>query len=50
LVEEERALSYSRQVLQRRIYLMQAELVRQGSTAHLPEKLVHMLMWEEGRP
>jgi len=49
-VEEERALSYSRQVLQRRIYLMQAELVRQGSAALLPEELVRMLMWEEGRP
>ena len=49
-MEEQRAVSYRRQVLQGRIDLMRAELVRRGSAALSPEELVRMLMGEEGRP
>jgi hypothetical protein len=46
LVEEERAVSYRRQVLQGRIDLMRAELVRRGSAALSPEELARVLMGE----
>ena len=50
LVEEERAVSYRRQVLQGRIDLIRAELVRRGSVALSPEELARVLMGEVGRP
>ena len=50
LVEEERVVSYRRQVLQGRIDLIRAELVRRGSVALSPEQLARVLMGEEGRP
>ncbi len=50
LVEEERVVSYRRQVLQRRIDLIRAQLVRRGSVALSPEELARVLMGEEGRP
>ena len=49
LVEEERAVSYRRQVLQGRIDLIRAELVRRGSVALSPEELARVLMGEVGR-
>ncbi len=48
LVEEERAVSYRRRVLQGRIDLIRAELVRRGSAALSGEELVRVLMGEEG--
>ncbi len=50
LVEEERAVSYRRRVLQGRIDLIRAELVRRGSAALSEEELVRVLMGEEGYP
>jgi hypothetical protein len=50
LVEEERVVSYRRQVLQGRIDLIRAELVRRGSVALSPEQLARVLMGEEGPP
>ena len=50
LEEEERAVSYRRQVLQGRIDLIRAELVRRGSVVLSPEELVRVLMGKEGRP
>jgi hypothetical protein len=50
LVEEERAVSYRRQVLQGRIDLMRAELVRRGLGVLSPEELVRALMGKEERP
>jgi hypothetical protein len=50
LVEEERVVSYRRQVLQRRIDLIRAQLVRRRSVALSPEELARVLMGEEGRP
>ena len=47
---EERAVSHRRQVLQGRIDLIRAELVRRGSVALSPEELVCVLMGKEGRP
>jgi hypothetical protein len=44
LVEEERAVSYRRRVLQGRIDLIRAELVRRGATTRSPEELVRALM------
>jgi hypothetical protein len=44
LVEEERAVSYMRRVLQGRIDLIRAELVRRGATTRSPEELVRALM------
>ena len=44
LVEEERAVSYRRGVLQGRIDLMRAELVRRGAISRSPEELVRALM------
>ena len=48
LAEEERALSYRRRVLQGRIDLIRAELVRRGVVALAPEDLARILMGEEG--
>ncbi len=50
LVEEERAVSYRSRILQGRIDLIRAELVRRGSVALSPEELARVLMGEEGRP
>jgi hypothetical protein len=50
LAEEERAVSYRRQILQGRMDLIRAELVRRGSVALSPEELACVLMGEEGRP
>jgi hypothetical protein len=47
---EERAVNYRRQVLQGRIDLIRAELVRRGSVALSPEELVRVLMGKEERP
>jgi hypothetical protein len=44
LVEEERAVSYRRRVLQGRIDLIRAELVGRGVVALSPEELVRALM------
>jgi hypothetical protein len=44
LVEEERAVSYRRRVLQGRIDLIRAELVRRGATTRSTEELVRALM------
>ena len=44
LSEEERALSYRRRVLQGRIDLVRAELVRRGGVALSPEELARVLM------
>ena len=46
LVEEERSISYRRRVVQGRIDLMRAELVRRGAAALPPEALVRVLMGE----
>jgi hypothetical protein len=48
LVEEERAMSYRRQVLQGRIDVIRAELVSRGSVALSPEELARVLLGEEG--
>ena len=54
LAEEERTVSYRRQVLQGRIDLIRAELVRRGGVALSPEELARILMGGEdaslGRP
>jgi anti-sigma-K factor RsiG len=50
LVEEERAVSYRRELLRGRINLMRAELVRRGSVAPSPEELARVLLGEEGGP
>ena len=44
LGEEERALAYRRHVLQGRMDLMRAELVRRGSAALPPEELARVLL------
>ena len=44
LREEERAVSYRRQVLQGRINLIRAELVSRGSVALSPEDLARVLL------
>ena len=48
LVEEERAVSYRRRVLQGRIDLIRAELVRRGGVALSPEELARVLMGGQG--
>lgn len=54
LAEEERTVSYRRRVLQGRIDLIRAELVRRGGVALSPEELARILMGGEdaslGRP
>jgi hypothetical protein len=47
LDEEERALSYRRRVLQGRIDLIRAELVRRGGVTLSPEDLTRVLMGGE---
>lgn len=52
LAEEERAVSYRRRVLQGRIDLIRAELVRRGGAALSPEDLARVLLGgsaEKGR-
>jgi hypothetical protein len=49
LVEEERAASYRRRVLQGRIDLIRAELVQRGAVVRSPEELMRVLM-EDWRP
>lgn len=44
LAEEEREISYRRRVLQGRIDLLRAELVRRGGATLSPEELVRVLM------
>ncbi len=44
LVEEERAVSYRRQILQGRIDLIRAELVRRGGASLSAEELARVLM------
>jgi uncharacterized small protein (DUF1192 family) len=44
LVEQERAVSYRLRVLQGRIDLMRAELVKRGAVARTPEELVRVLL------
>ncbi len=46
LVEEERSISYRRQILQGRIDLIRAELAGRGAVALTPEALVRVLMGE----
>ena len=46
LAIEERDVSYRRRVLQGRIDLIRAELVRRGGAALSPEELVRVLMGE----
>lgn len=48
LSEEERAVSYHRRVLQGRIDLIRAELVRRGGGVLSPEELARVLMGGEG--
>ena len=48
--EEERVVSYRRQVLQGRIDLIRAEFVRRGSVTRSPEELARVLLGDEGRP
>jgi hypothetical protein len=49
LVEEERAVSYRREILRGRIDLIRAELVDRGAVALSPEELVRALLDEEER-
>ncbi len=49
LVEEERAVSYRREILRGRIDLIRAELVNRGAVALSPEELVRVLLDEEKR-
>ncbi len=44
LMEEERAVSYRRRVLQGRIDLIRAELVQRGAVLRSPEELVRAMM------
>jgi anti-sigma-K factor RsiG len=46
LVEEERAVSYRREILRGRIDLIRAELVNRGAVALSPEELVRVLLNE----
>ncbi len=48
LSEEERAVSYRRRVLQGRIDLIRAELVRRGGVALSPEELARVLLGGQG--
>lgn len=46
LVEEERAVSYRREILRGRIDLIRAALVERGAVALSPEELVRVLVGE----
>lgn len=48
LAEEERAVSYRRRVIQGRIDLIRAELVRRGGVSFSPEELARILTGGEG--
>ena len=48
LAEEDRALSYRRRVVQGRIDLIRAELVRRGGAALSPEELARVLLGSGG--
>ncbi len=48
LSEEEREISYRRRVLQGRIDLIRAELVRRGGVALSPEELARVLLGNQG--
>ncbi len=50
LLEEERAVSHRRRLLQGRIDLIRAEFVRRGSVTCSPEELARVLLGDEGRP
>lgn len=50
LAEEEREISYRRRVIQGRIDLLRAELVRRGGATLSPEELVRVLMGGPPRP
>ncbi len=49
MAEEERAISYRRRVIQGRIDLIRAELVRRGGATLSPEELARVLLGGEGR-
>jgi len=49
LAEKERAISYRRRVIQGRIDLIRAELVRRGGATRLPEELACVLLGGEGQ-
>ena len=49
LTQEERAVSYRRGILQGRIEVIRAQLVRRGAVALCPEELVRALLDERGR-
>ena len=49
LADEERAISYRRRVIQGRIDLIRAELVRRGGASLSPQELARILMDGEGR-
>ena len=49
LAQEEREISYRRRVLQGRIDLIRAELVRRGGATLSPEELARVLLGGEGR-
>jgi hypothetical protein len=49
LAEEERAVSYRLRVLQGRMDVIRAELVRRGAVALSPEDLARALLGEAGR-
>ncbi len=48
LAEEERAISYHRRVVQGRIDLIRAELVRRGGVTLSPEELARVLLGNQG--
>lgn len=48
LAEEERSVSYRRRVIQGRIDLIRAELVRRGGVSFSPEELARILTGGEG--
>ena len=50
LVEEERAVSYHRRVLQGKIDLIRAELVRRGGVILSPEELARVLLGRKESP
>ena len=50
LSEEERAISYRRRVIQGRINLIWAELVRRGGVTLSPEELARVLLGGQGSP
>ncbi|WP_119068039.1 hypothetical protein [Rubrobacter indicoceani] len=47
--EEEKAISYQRRILQGRIDVIRAEIVRRGGAALSPEELARVLMGDVGR-